>query len=102
LNIPLPEELDGQRYQQVLSEALRRVERFRPQFLIVALGLDTAKEDPTGSWSLEADDFEAVGRMIGSLRLPTLVVQEGGYDTRVLGINARRFFSGVWAGFYST
>jgi len=100
VNIPLPEELDGKRYQQVLSEALKRVERFRPQFLIVALGLDTAKEDPTGSWSLEADDFEAAGKMIGSLRLPTLVVQEGGYDTRVLGINARRFFSGLWSGFY--
>jgi acetoin utilization deacetylase AcuC-like enzyme/GNAT superfamily N-acetyltransferase len=102
VNIPLPEELDGERYRQALSEALKRVERFRPQFLIVALGLDTAKEDPTGSWSLEAEDFEAVGRMIGSLRLPTLVVQEGGYDTRVLGINARRFFSGLWTSAYST
>jgi acetoin utilization deacetylase AcuC-like enzyme/GNAT superfamily N-acetyltransferase len=102
VNIPLPEDLDGAKYIQVLSEALKRVARFRPQFLIVALGLDTAKEDPTGSWSLEADDFEAVGRMIGSLRLPTLVVQEGGYDTRVLGINARRFFSGLWTSAYST
>jgi acetoin utilization deacetylase AcuC-like enzyme/GNAT superfamily N-acetyltransferase len=103
INIPLlPEEFDGGRYQQVLGEAVRRVVRFHPQFLIVTLGLDTAKEDPTGSWSLEADDFEAVGRMIGSLHLPTLVVQEGGYDTRVLGINARRFFIGLWAGYYST
>lgn len=101
VNIPLPEELDGERYRQSLGEALKRIERFRPQFLIVALGLDTAKEDPTGSWSLEAEDFEAIGKMIGSLRLPTLVVQEGGYDTRVLGINARRFFSGLWAGSYS-
>jgi acetoin utilization deacetylase AcuC-like enzyme/GNAT superfamily N-acetyltransferase len=101
VNIPLmPEEFDGKRYQQVLGEALRRVVRFRPQFLVIALGLDTAKEDPTGSWSLEADDFEALGEMIGSVNLPTLIVQEGGYDTRVLGINARRFFSGLWAGAY--
>jgi len=101
INIPLPEEVDGERYRQVLNDALKRINRFRPQFLIVALGLDTAREDPTGSWSLEADDFEAVGRLIGALRLPTLVVQEGGYDTRVLGINARRFFTGLWAGYYS-
>jgi acetoin utilization deacetylase AcuC-like enzyme/GNAT superfamily N-acetyltransferase len=101
INIPLtPEDFDGKRYQQVLSEALRRVARFRPQFLIVALGLDTAKEDPTGSWSLEAEDFETLGKMIGSLHLPTLVTQEGGYDTRVLGTNARRFFSGLWSGSY--
>jgi acetoin utilization deacetylase AcuC-like enzyme/GNAT superfamily N-acetyltransferase len=101
INIPLPENVDGKRYCQVLSEAVRRAARFRPQFLIVPLGLDTAREDPTGSWSLEADDFEEVGRMVGALRLPTLVVQEGGYDTRVLGINARRFFSGLWAGYYA-
>jgi len=102
INMPLPEQVDGRRYYQALGEAVSRVARFRPQFLIVALGLDTAKEDPTGSWSLEADDFETVGRLIGSLRLPTLVAQEGGYDTRVLGTNARRFFSGLWAGYYST
>jgi acetoin utilization deacetylase AcuC-like enzyme/GNAT superfamily N-acetyltransferase len=102
INIPLPENVDGRRYCQVLSEAVRRIARFRPQFLIVPLGLDTAREDPTGSWSLEADDFEAVGRMVGALHLPTLVIQEGGYDTRVLGINARRFFTGLWAGYYST
>ena len=101
INIPLmPEDFDGKRYQQVLSEVLKRIIRFRPQFLIVALGLDTAKEDPTGSWSLEAEDFEAMGKMIGSLHLPTLVTQEGGYDTRVLGTNARRFFPGLWSGSY--
>jgi acetoin utilization deacetylase AcuC-like enzyme len=43
-----------------------------------------------------------MGRMIGSLRLPTLVVQEGGYDTRVLGINARHFFQGLWEGAYTS
>ena len=67
----------------------------------MALGLDTAEADPTGSWSLQAKDFEANGEMIGSLHFPTLVVQEGGYDTRVLGINARQFFTGLWSGAYS-
>jgi acetoin utilization deacetylase AcuC-like enzyme len=77
------------------------VRRFRPRFLVVALGLDTAREDPTGSWSLEAKDFKSIGQMTGSLRLPALVVQEGGYDTRVLGINARQYLTGLWSGTYS-
>ncbi|MFW6241975.1 MAG: hypothetical protein ACOC98_15400, partial [Thermodesulfobacteriota bacterium] len=51
-----------------------------------------------GTWSLGAGDFEENGRMIGALGLPTLVVQEGGYKTRSMGINARRFFTGLWAG----
>ena len=98
LNLPLAEKVDGQRYHRALSTVLRRVARFRPTYLVVALGLDTAKGDPTGSWSLTPDDFEVFGRMIGTLRLPTLVVQEGGYRIRSLGVNARRFFQGLWRG----
>jgi acetoin utilization deacetylase AcuC-like enzyme len=97
INIPLSEQLDGARYREALSRALRQIIRFGPEILLVALGLDTAKGDPTGTWSLRARDFEENGRMIGAMRLPTLVVQEGGYDNRVLGVNARHFFSGLWA-----
>ncbi|HUV43338.1 MAG TPA: hypothetical protein VMW13_00765 [Dehalococcoidales bacterium] len=101
VNIPLPEKIAVERYRQALSTAVKRVERFRPDFLVVALGLDTAREDPTGSWDLVARDFEVNGKMVGVLHLPTVVVQEGGYDTRVLGINARHFFTGLWTGAYS-
>jgi acetoin utilization deacetylase AcuC-like enzyme len=101
INIPLPEHIDGERYLDVLRETLARVHRFRPRFLVITLGLDTAREDPTGSWDLEAKDFEAAGQIIGSHRLPTLVVQEGGYDTRVLGIYARYFLMGLWSSTYS-
>jgi acetoin utilization deacetylase AcuC-like enzyme len=98
LNLPQPENLDGAGYRVALRKALKRIEDFQPTYLVVALGLDPAKGDPTGSWSLGARDFEANGRMIGSLRLPTLVVQEGGYRTRTLGVNARHFFQGLWFG----
>jgi len=100
-NIPLPENLDAQRYRDCLRQTLQKIAEYRPVFLVLALGLDTARNDPTGSWDLRAGDFELNGRMIGSLRLPTLVVQEGGYSTRVLGVNARRFFQGLWAGAFS-
>ena len=94
-NYPLPEILDGATYRETLTKALKAVAEYEPDFLIVALGLDTAKGDPTGTWMLRAKDFEENGRMIGRLDLPTLVVQEGGYRTRTLGINARSFFRGL-------
>ncbi|MBN2578656.1 MAG: histone deacetylase family protein [Pirellulales bacterium] len=97
LNFPLPETVDGPRYRETLQKALQAIAAFRPTFLVVALGLDTAKGDPTGTWTLRAADFEANGRLIGALKLPTLVVQEGGYNTRSLGANARRFFLGLWS-----
>ena len=95
VNYPLPESLDGGAYRKTLAKALKRIADFRPMFLIVALGLDPAKGDPTGTWHLLAKDFEANGRMIAELRLPTLAVQEGGYRTRTLGVNARHFFQGL-------
>jgi acetoin utilization deacetylase AcuC-like enzyme len=97
-NFPLPEHVEGDAYRKVLERALRRINRFRPQFLVLALGLDTAKGDPTGTWSLHPKDFRVNGKMIGSLRLPTIVVQEGGYKIRSLGINARNFLTGLWEG----
>ncbi len=98
LNFPMPETLDGAGYRLVLEKALLAVIKYRPEYLIIALGLDTAKDDPTGTWSLAAKDFEENGRMIGQLGLPTLVIQEGGYKNRSLGTNARHFFSGLHVG----
>lgn len=95
MNIPLGENIDGQKYLKYLKRAVERVKKFKPDYLIVALGLDTAAGDPTGSWSLKAADFENNGKLVSSLRVPTLVIQEGGYNSRNIGVNARMFFKGL-------
>lgn len=97
-NFPLPEKLTHEQYLKALSRALNLIRKFRPDYLIVALGLDPAKGDPTGTWSFNQSNFMANGEMIGSLRLPTLVVQEGGYRNQSLGVNARAFFTGLHRG----
>ncbi len=101
INIPLPENVSGSRYQEILVKVLKRVKKFQPIFLVIALGLDTAKGDPTGTWSLNSKDFELNGKIIGSLKIPTIVIQEGGYNNRLLGINALHFFIGLWTGTYA-
>jgi acetoin utilization deacetylase AcuC-like enzyme/GNAT superfamily N-acetyltransferase len=101
VNYPLPEQVTTTQYQDVLRQALRRVKAFDARFLVVALGFDTAKGDPTGSWALGTRDFLENGRLIGALALPTLVVQEGGYRTRTLGLNARYFFQGLAEAIYT-
>jgi len=98
LNIPLQENINGARYREHLHRALRRIKRFNARYLVVALGLDTSKGDPTGAWNFVAADFQEVGRSISTLKIPTVVVQEGGYKTNVLGTNARAFFTGLWEG----
>lgn len=95
LNIPLPEKLDGDGHAKALRRAIARISEFKPAFLVVSLGFDAAKGDPTGTWSLLPADFQREGRLIAELNLPTLVVQEGGYRTVSLGANARAFFTGL-------
>lgn len=98
VNYPLAEDTKPERYRKVLERALKRIRDYKAQYLVIALGLDTAKGDPTGTWALTPDDFRLNGVAIASLGLPTLFVQEGGYRTRTLGSNARAFFQGVAEG----
>ncbi|HMQ10515.1 MAG TPA: GNAT family N-acetyltransferase [Oligoflexia bacterium] len=96
INIPLPEKLRRDEYLLQLKKTLKIIDSFNPAFLLIALGLDTAKSDPTGTWSLLAEDFEKCGALIGAKGYPTAVIQEGGYRTQTLGINAKNFFKGFY------
>ncbi|GAB6059594.1 hypothetical protein JCM31598_27110 [Desulfonatronum parangueonense] len=100
MNITSPEALDGERYREHLARTVRRIKKIASRTLVIALGLDPAKDDPTDSWTFTAKDFERNGRMLGELRLPTLVVQEGGYRIQSLGNNAKHFFLGLAAGLF--
>ena len=98
INIPLPEHITFDQYKEALTSAIQKISTSGCKFLVVALGLDTAKGDPTGTWPLLPKDFNSIGKIIGSLRLPTIVIQEGGYKIRSLGTNAQHFFKGLWEG----
>ena len=94
INFPLKELINGDEYLTILKKAAKNILAFDPEYLIVSLGLDVAKGDPTGTWLLKTADFNNNGAEIGKLPYPTLFVQEGGYKNRTLGVNARNFFDG--------
>ncbi len=99
LNLPLQRGVTGDDYMQTLEQhALPAIEHFVAEFLIVSAGLDTYEKDPIGRFKLTTDDFERVGNALGRLRLPTVVIQEGGYYASHLGRNARALLRGVREG----
>ena len=100
LNIPLPEHITYERYQRAIRQALRRIAKFKPNYLVLAVGFDTAKGDPTATWPLVAKDFHRIGYTLGETGYTMLVIQEGGYRTRTLGVNARHFFVGLAEGMH--
>jgi acetoin utilization deacetylase AcuC-like enzyme len=63
--------------------------------LVVALGVDAAGGDPESPLEVTADGFRAAGRAIGELGLPTVVVQEGGYDLDRIGYLVHEVLAGV-------
>lgn len=99
LNLPLQRDIGGEEHLRAIHKAIKKIQSFKPDVLVIALGLDTAQNDPSGTWGLVAADFHANGLVLGGLHYPTLIVQEGGYDCSVLGKNALAFLSGVWSGF---
>ena len=101
VNYPLPENVSGPVYRSHLHKALGKIKNFKPAYMVLAFGLDVAKGDPTGTWQLKSGDLEENGKILGELRLPLMVVQEGGYRTRSLGINALSFFRGLYTQYES-
>jgi len=94
-NYPLPSGADENTYLKALDKAAKRIERYRPSFLVLSLGLDTLRGDPTGSFLLTAATMAKIGSRLGELRLPLLAVQEGGYSLRNLRRGVPAFFLGL-------
>ena len=72
--------------------------RRRRAALVVALGVDAAGGDPEAPLAVTADGFRAAGRALGALGLPTVVVQEGGYDLETIGVLVRATLEGIEEG----
>lgn len=94
VNLPLPLGSDGQTFFTALDGLIERLIDFRPQALVVALGLDAHKNDPLAGLVLETDDFITIGNRLASIDLPAVIIQEGGYPTDHLGNNLAAFLTG--------
>lgn len=94
-NYPLPLGTTDEDYLQVLRKALSDIQTFSPDFLVVSLGFDTYEKDPIGGFSLTIPFYQVLGKEVMGLSLPTVLIQEGGYNISQLGNMAVRFLHGV-------
>lgn len=94
VNLPLPIGTGGKGFLDTLDQLLESMESFKPDALVIALGLDAHKDDPLAGLALETSDFYLIGKRLSVLNLPTVVVQEGGYPTEYLGQNLVAFLKG--------
>ena len=66
--------------------------------LVVALGVDAAGGDPESPLEVTPPGFRRAGATLGALGLPTVIVQEGGYDLATIGPLVAEFLSGFESG----
>jgi acetoin utilization deacetylase AcuC-like enzyme len=98
LNLPVPVKSGDAVWQQALDAALARIADFAPGALVLALGLDAHEADPLAGGAVTTSGFGKMAAMIAGLRLPTVIVQEGGYLTPYLGDNLAAFLTGFQNG----
>lgn len=95
LNLPLDRGAEDAAYLTAIDQALVRVRESGSAALLVALGFDAYVGDPSAALAVSTEGFRAAGERIGAMRLPTLLVQEGGYAVDALAANLSAFLDGL-------
>ncbi len=97
LNLPLPRGSDDDVWCGAVEYACGRIRRYRPGALVVALGLGMMR----GSCPWEGEDAGRLGlagiaraaRLLKALDLPTVIVQEGGWNPETLELELTTFLT---------
>jgi acetoin utilization deacetylase AcuC-like enzyme len=84
LNIPLPPGTGDGDWLAGVERIRAAVSAFRPDAVVMSLGVDAAGGDPESPLEVTAPAFEQAGAAIGGLG-PCVAVQEGGYDLTAMG-----------------
>jgi len=89
LNIPLPAGTTSEEFLSAYEHVLKKIDEFKPQFILLSAGFDAHKDDPLAQFQLESKDFYEITRrtlMLSKLYCDGKVVSilEGGYDLMAL------------------
>ena len=97
LNLPLPHGSGNAAFLSAVDQGIDAVREFGAEALVLPLGFDTYRDDPISVLALDLDAYREIGERVGALRLPTVVVQEGGYLVEAIGPALDNFLQGFLA-----
>ena len=94
LNLPLQHGADSAAFLAAVDRGIAAVRAHAPAALVLPLGFDSYKDDPISVLKVDLDAYRELGGRIGALGLPTVVVQEGGYQVEAIGPALEGFVRG--------
>ncbi len=93
-NLPLARGTGFPAWREALAQALKGIDAFKADAMIVSLGVDTFAGDPISGFGLQSPDYLLVGEDLANAGLPTVFVFEGGYAVEEIGVNAVNVLDG--------
>ncbi|NKE47620.1 histone deacetylase family protein [Roseomonas frigidaquae] len=97
LNLPLAQGSGDAEWLAAIGTGLTAIRNFGADALVVSLGFDASEHEPLGFLRVTEDGFSQAGALIAAARLPSAIIQEGGYNVELLGRLLERFIIG-WGG----
>lgn len=95
LNLPLANGSGIAEFTTALDTAFETIEKFGAQAMVLPLGFDGLKGDPTALLGFDFECFRLAGARVKKLGIPTVLVQEGGYMVDAIGIALDAFLEGL-------
>jgi acetoin utilization deacetylase AcuC-like enzyme len=88
-NVPLPAGTTTEEYLNAYEFVLKKIAKFKPEFILLSAGFDAHKDDPLAQFHLESKDFYEITRRTLSLSNlycdgKIVSILEGGYDLLAL------------------
>ena len=95
LNIPLPAGTSSEEYLNAFERVLKKLEEFKPEFILISAGFDAHKDDPLAQLNLNTEDYYTITLRLlkASKRFCTgkvVSILEGGYDLQALQDSTKR------------
>ncbi len=94
-NIPLPAGTNSEEYLNAFDTALKRLNQFRPEFILISAGFDGHEADPLAQMKLKTEDFYIITKRILEISKKfsngkVVSILEGGYDLQALADSTKR------------
>ena len=95
LNIPLPAGTSSEEYLNAFERVLKKLEEFKPEFVLISAGFDSHVKDPLAQFKLETEDFYIITKRILETSKKfcngkVVSILEGGYDLQALKDSTKR------------
>ena len=92
--LPLPLKAEDPTWLSAIDQGMASIKSYAPETLLVSLGFDPFKGDPSADLAVSTEGFRGAGERIGTYRGPVVLIQEGGYLVEKLGENLAAFLEG--------